>query len=159
MPRKMDLTGHTYGLLSVVAEAPTRGVKTEWVCRCQCGETVTVRSNNLRTGNTKSCGCFEREGRHVMSGSLAPRWQKEVKYAAAHIRVGREKGPAREHSCVDCGETACDWSYEGGDPDERIEIINDYPRKFSLDPDRYRPRCRPCHRKKDIRETREQRAS
>ena len=28
-----------------------------WQCRCDCGQVLVIRSNNLRTGNSKSCGC------------------------------------------------------------------------------------------------------
>lgn len=30
-------------------------------CRCDCGRKVTVRTSNLRSGNTRSCGCLFRE--------------------------------------------------------------------------------------------------
>lgn len=29
-----------------------------WFCECKCGGTVVVTSSNLKTGNTKSCGCW-----------------------------------------------------------------------------------------------------
>jgi len=32
-----------------------------WLCQCDCGNEVTVSGNNLRSGNTKSCGCLLRE--------------------------------------------------------------------------------------------------
>lgn len=35
--------------------------KPQWVCKCQCGKTVTVYSKRLRNGNTKSCGCLQRD--------------------------------------------------------------------------------------------------
>ncbi len=43
-------------------------------CRCACGSEVTVRASNLRSGNTKSCGCSKAgtgNGRysHGMAGS------------------------------------------------------------------------------------------
>lgn len=31
------------------------------LCRCDCGTEKVVSMNNLRTGNTKSCGCFHRD--------------------------------------------------------------------------------------------------
>jgi hypothetical protein len=37
------------------------------------------------------------------------------------------------------------WSYDGADPDERTEPGRG--RRYSLDPARYRPRCRFCHRR------------
>ena len=52
----IDLTGQRYGRLTVICFGSTR-----WKCLCDCGETTWVRSNSLRSGNTKSCGCFYRE--------------------------------------------------------------------------------------------------
>lgn len=60
MTRKLDLKGHTYNLLTVVEESSKKvGGRVHWVCRCACGSTVTVASNNLRNGHTKSCGCHK----------------------------------------------------------------------------------------------------
>lgn len=60
MTKKLDLTGHTYNLLTVVEESSkSLGGRVHWVCRCACGSTVTVASNNLRNGHTKSCGCHK----------------------------------------------------------------------------------------------------
>ena len=28
-----------------------------WLCKCHCGKFICIKSNNLRTGNSKSCGC------------------------------------------------------------------------------------------------------
>lgn len=60
MTKKLDLTGHTYNLLTVVEEASkSPSGRVHWVCRCECGNTVSVASNNLRNGHTKSCGCHK----------------------------------------------------------------------------------------------------
>jgi hypothetical protein len=32
-----------------------------WLCRCLCGTEVVVSGYNLRSGNTRSCGCLRRE--------------------------------------------------------------------------------------------------
>ena len=58
----IDLTGQQYGMLTVLRRGPDVQVslskrRTAWVCQCACGGEITARSNNLRTGGTKSCGC------------------------------------------------------------------------------------------------------
>lgn len=30
--------------------------RVEWFCKCRCGNQLWVRSSNLLTGNSKSCG-------------------------------------------------------------------------------------------------------
>jgi hypothetical protein len=37
------------------------GARTVWICRCECGTIARVRSYHLKSGNTRSCGCLERE--------------------------------------------------------------------------------------------------
>lgn len=32
-----------------------------WLCRCRCGEIRTVREDNLKNGNTLSCGCLRQK--------------------------------------------------------------------------------------------------
>jgi len=56
--RLVDLTGRTFGLLTVVGRGPSdvRG-KACWRCRCACGGETLVIGDNLRRGNTRSCGC------------------------------------------------------------------------------------------------------
>ncbi len=55
--KKLDLTGQRYGKLTVLREAPNMGDKTVWLCRCDCGKEVSVRTYHLRSGSTSSCGC------------------------------------------------------------------------------------------------------
>lgn len=59
----VDLTGHTFGLLTVVKRLPNVKGATMWQCRCSCeNETITsVCAGSLRKGVTRSCGCVSRE--------------------------------------------------------------------------------------------------
>ena len=61
MPRKIDLTGQRFERLVVIAPAPARGRETFWLCRCDCGAELAVRTKNLRHGNAGSCGCRHRD--------------------------------------------------------------------------------------------------
>jgi len=58
--RAIDETGKTYGKLTVVERAkdpPRKNKGAYWLCRCVCGQTAIVLGQNLRHGETKSCGC------------------------------------------------------------------------------------------------------
>ena len=54
-----DLTGQEFGLLTVMEwNCLNASAAHLWVCSCMCGGTVLVQTNNLRSGNTRSCGCL-----------------------------------------------------------------------------------------------------
>ena len=63
---KLNLTGQTYGELTVLEEcsgkrAPSGKNRRVWLCKCSCGNTLEVFHGSLRSGNTKSCGCKRNE--------------------------------------------------------------------------------------------------
>jgi hypothetical protein len=70
-------------------------------------------------------------------------------YTGMHKRLFYDKGKASAHSCVDCGNRAQEWSYDGGCPDELHEVLEKKPIAYSTDQSKYSPRCRPCHRGRD----------
>lgn len=56
-----DLTGQRFGRLTVTGRAPNRARHIYWLCRCDCGNEVTVRADGLTRGATTSCGCYHRD--------------------------------------------------------------------------------------------------
>lgn len=62
MPKIKDLTGQRFGRLAVVSISHKgEGRKYYWKCKCDCGNEVVVCGSNLKSGNTKSCGCLNIE--------------------------------------------------------------------------------------------------
>lgn len=66
MGKFIDLTGRRFGRLTVIGKAesyvaPSGRKYTKWLCKCECGNEISVYSDNLRHGKTKSCGCFCKE--------------------------------------------------------------------------------------------------
>lgn len=61
MPPKINLFGQTFGRLIAVGEVPHPHGQMRWRCVCACGQTVIVRSQDLRLGSQKSCGCLRDE--------------------------------------------------------------------------------------------------
>ena len=59
--KKLDLSGEKFGLLSVIEAGKQEKSKTTWLCRCECGGTVVIKTAYLRNGDTKSCGCFQKK--------------------------------------------------------------------------------------------------
>lgn len=56
MPKVYDLTGQVFGRLTVLEKAGSVSGHMTYRCLCCCGREVVVRGNDLKTGNTKSCG-------------------------------------------------------------------------------------------------------
>jgi hypothetical protein len=85
-----DMTGMRYGKFTVLRlVGPNERKALLWECRCDCGTVVTVIGGNLRSGQSKSCGCeriskvraagIAREGtpsgpRKDLTGEIFNRW-------------------------------------------------------------------------------------
>lgn len=55
------MAGQECGYLTVLSLAASHpGGKVKWLCRCVCGNEVSVTGTHLRNGHTKSCGCMHR---------------------------------------------------------------------------------------------------
>ena len=62
MAKLIDLTGQRFGRL-VVLERVThaKGERVRWWCKCDCGRVTIALSETLRNGDSKSCGCLQKE--------------------------------------------------------------------------------------------------
>lgn len=67
-----DISGQTFGRLTVL-RAVGRDQKRNiiWLCQCRCGNVAKNQGYRLKSGNTTSCGCAQREHctTHKQSGS------------------------------------------------------------------------------------------
>lgn len=54
-----DITGEQFGELTVLEPTNKRNNNKSvmWKCQCSCGNICFIPGNDLRSGNTKSCGC------------------------------------------------------------------------------------------------------
>lgn len=103
----IDLTGMTFGFLYVVSKAKTQGSHVMWNVRCVCGVEKQIRSEALRSGKAKSCGC----GRNTFKKT-----KLQKKFDLVNQRFGRllvlwrgKKGNRRSRSMMwdckcDCGK-------------------------------------------------------
>jgi hypothetical protein len=59
VPDAIDLTGERFGML-VAVKLVRVGLERRWKCVCDCGGGTIATVGNLRSGNSKSCGCRKR---------------------------------------------------------------------------------------------------
>lgn len=55
------MIGNKFGKLLVTQYAGIKQTQKSYLCKCDCGNEVIVLSNNLKKGNSKSCGCSRKE--------------------------------------------------------------------------------------------------
>lgn len=70
MGKLIDLTGVRFGRLMVIEKAVLeKPGQAKWVCKCDCGKIISVRSQDLRNTRTQSCGCLRNEliSKHKLS--------------------------------------------------------------------------------------------
>ncbi len=63
-----DITGQKfYRLTAIKREGTTPHGESKWLCKCDCGKEVVVRHGALTSGNTKSCGCWNKENLKIIN--------------------------------------------------------------------------------------------
>lgn len=112
-----DLTGRTFGLLTVTQRSPVSGHRGEarWVCRCACGALTVVMGKHLRSGAIVSCGCAgaaaraeqaerrARQARHDVSAMIGQTFGRLAVARVSDVVRGRDR--LLECVCA-CGRTA-----------------------------------------------------
>lgn len=63
MARYVDLTGKKFGRWTVmnITDKRTKNRTIIWHCKCDCGNEKDVDGYTLKSGQSKSCGCLNRE--------------------------------------------------------------------------------------------------
>jgi hypothetical protein len=62
LPKKcLDINGKKFGRLSVIKFSNMKNGRAIWECKCSCGKNIFVGVKELKSGNTKSCGCLQKE--------------------------------------------------------------------------------------------------
>lgn len=93
--RAADLTGRTFGRLTVIAFAGGQGAgrPARWFCRCSCGGNVTTTASALVRGQSTSCGCYRREqiskAKRTHGESSWKQHHATPEYSAWHGMIGR----------------------------------------------------------------------
>lgn len=89
--RKLDLTGQKYHRLTVLDAAPPVNGRSAWRCQCDCGIIKVVKTDDLRSGDTKSCGCWNREQNSRRAVNMYSKCIKYTPIEASARRVWRNR--------------------------------------------------------------------
>jgi len=112
MPKIIDITGQTFGRLTVISTAQRVDGKVAWKCECECGTECIKKGMNLRAGKTKSCGCLKIDvsGARFRTHGLTDSPEYKV-WAVAKERCYRVNNP-KYKSYGARGIAMCDrWRY------------------------------------------------
>ncbi len=106
----VNLEGARFGSLTVKEYAFSRNGKRYWNCVCDCGNTAQVSSSDLRTGNTKTCGCgkyaYSVENLKGAKKPAIPMVGKRFGRLLVTGNAGRNERGNLLYSCVcDCGKS------------------------------------------------------
>jgi len=136
-----ELTGQTFGELTVLERDGRSQHMAAWLCECTCGALVTKRGTYLTSGTTKTCG-NQKIHRNPAAGTTP------TNYYIAHKRLRDTYGPARDYLCP-CGQQAKVWSFLGCE-EALIGPGGTNPYCEHACPDEYQPQCVPCARLTDL---------
>ena len=96
--RGRDLTGEVFGQLTVIRQKEP-GL---WLCRCACGNEVSVERRKLTSGNKKTCGCGQKGGKGRMIDITGQRFGM-LTVLRKNIVATREAGHGMFDCVCDCG--------------------------------------------------------
>lgn len=130
-----DLTGQTFGQLTVIKFDEKRSKDSQrmpyWICKCSCGNEVSVDEYKLRKGNKTSCG---RKNRHKNVNEDQEALNK-LRRSGKYYKFRNDVIAKDNGKCIISGET------------DDIEVHHIY--SFSFHPEyRYDVNCGVCISKK-----------
>ena len=127
MPKLVDLIGKRFYNLSVICrEQNSKNGDSRWLCLCDCGQKRIVLGINLKSGQTKSCGCTK-----IMHG-CSKRGQVTREFLAWNNMMQRckNKKHPRYNDWGGRGITVCERWDKFENFLEDMEVI---PEKYELD--------------------------
>lgn len=136
-----EIKNTKYGMLTITEEVEryytcSGKPKRQFLCKCDCGKEVTVVIGNLRSGNTRSCGCDQARQRKLKYGLCGGSVHHKREYCSWKHMLGRCYDPkeAGYESYGGVGVKVCDrWNpSKGGSFSNFYEDMGDRPEGCTL---------------------------
>jgi hypothetical protein len=99
----MNQIGSSFGRLVVIKKGdthrfPSGKTASKWICKCSCGNEISVMWSHLTSGHTQSCGCFREEARKTISRTHGMAKTPEYNiWCAMRARVGNPNNRHFKH--------------------------------------------------------------
>ena len=108
MARYIDITGQKFGRWTVtnITDKRTKNRTIIWHCKCECGNEKDVDGYTLKSGQSKSCGCLNKElaAERCRQGRIDLTGQRFGKLVALYpIYSGDKNIHTKWHCKCDCG--------------------------------------------------------
>lgn len=79
-----NIAGQKFGRLTAIEFShKNANRKTFWVCECECGNRIVTRTDRLKSGRVKSCGCYKSEvtdPQNVKAAQASPKSHCQVQH-------------------------------------------------------------------------------
>lgn len=102
--QKRDLTGERFGKLVALRKTGVdKYGNAVWECRCDCGNVKEIGAQNLRNGNTRSCGCNKKASCDISPQNYPPK-KDCLAYRESKVYKAPYCEALTEMMCATCGE-------------------------------------------------------
>lgn len=110
-----DLTNQKFGKLTVIEKTDKRSDgHIVWRCLCDCGNETEVSSADLKSGNTRSCGCIRSLGNQAIQSYLQ---KKDIDFQTEYIfddlRTSKNGKPRFDFAIFKDNKLICFIEYQG----------------------------------------------
>lgn len=101
-PRR-DITGRVFGQLKVLKFSHydrEKSIKQYWLCKCKCGNQKAIVINSLDNGDSKSCGCLEKESLKKINKAFKDKYQLPKNVASFNNLYYKYKICAKQRNII-----------------------------------------------------------
>lgn len=132
------MIGEKFTKLEVIERFPeNKGNRSQWICKCDCGNEKIVLGKLLLNGHVKSCGCLNDQRRRERSKENHPNWKGGTKikgslaWANIKLKVLENISQERNYSSPNFNSEKVIELYNQSE--ERCEICNLKIKSLCLD--------------------------